>query len=319
MGAADGGARAQHAARGVVPALRRVGAWCSAGATTLRGQVAFDAEGGASTRDAARRRRSTARRHQTESTTRPMLPGSRGTCSRLQRAGIAARFRNTLGATGAIGARGAQLRPRRRGPDRRLFRNAAWPGAGRRPWPRPRCTPTQRVPPSDGGIAGPGRRAACRWEDVTMSLGVPVRAFHVKSRDLPTLVDFAGTQAGEYGSTSTRPAVGDYILNHVGYAISRIPEDDRRRARHCMKSCCAAMRRRPDERGCARRAWPTNQKGVAISYSTVPRPRAGQLAAGRRATLRGTRPGTSWRSAAGRPQRSPASGHPRGLAQGPGR
>ena len=58
-----------------------------------------------------------------------------------------------------------------------------------------------------------------------MCLGVPGRI--VEIHDLVAIVDFWGMRREVRLELVDQPvAVGDYILNHVGYAIRRIPEDD---------------------------------------------------------------------------------------------
>jgi hydrogenase expression/formation protein HypC len=58
-----------------------------------------------------------------------------------------------------------------------------------------------------------------------MCLGVPGRI--VEIHDLVAVVDFWGMRREVRLELVDQPvAVGDYILNHVGYAIRRIPEDD---------------------------------------------------------------------------------------------
>lgn len=58
-----------------------------------------------------------------------------------------------------------------------------------------------------------------------MCLGVPGRVLDV--RGLIATVDFFGVTREVRLELVDRPvAPGDYILNHVGYAIRRIPEED---------------------------------------------------------------------------------------------
>jgi hydrogenase expression/formation protein HypC len=58
-----------------------------------------------------------------------------------------------------------------------------------------------------------------------MCLGVPGRVIEV--RDTLALVDFFGvTRQVRLELVDEPVAPGDYILNHVGYAIRRIPESD---------------------------------------------------------------------------------------------
>jgi hydrogenase expression/formation protein HypC len=58
-----------------------------------------------------------------------------------------------------------------------------------------------------------------------MCLGVPGRVVEVN--DLVATVDFFGVRRQVRLELVDQPvAPGDYILNHVGYAIRRIPEDD---------------------------------------------------------------------------------------------
>jgi hydrogenase expression/formation protein HypC len=58
-----------------------------------------------------------------------------------------------------------------------------------------------------------------------MCLGVPGRI--VETNGLVAVVDFWGVRREVRLELVDQPvAVGDYILNHVGYAIRRIPEAD---------------------------------------------------------------------------------------------
>jgi len=58
-----------------------------------------------------------------------------------------------------------------------------------------------------------------------MCLGVPGRVIEI--RDNLALVDFFGVSRQVRLELVDEPvAPGDYILNHVGYAIRRIPESD---------------------------------------------------------------------------------------------
>ena len=58
-----------------------------------------------------------------------------------------------------------------------------------------------------------------------MCLGVPGRIVEVNG--LVATVDFWGIRRQVRLELVDQPVVpGDYILNHVGYAIRRIPEDD---------------------------------------------------------------------------------------------
>jgi hydrogenase expression/formation protein HypC len=58
-----------------------------------------------------------------------------------------------------------------------------------------------------------------------MCLGVPGRIVEING--LVAVADFWGMRREVRLELVDQPvAVGDYILNHVGYAIRRIPEDD---------------------------------------------------------------------------------------------
>jgi hydrogenase expression/formation protein HypC len=58
-----------------------------------------------------------------------------------------------------------------------------------------------------------------------MCLGVPGRVIEVKG--LVAKVDFFGVTRDVRLELVDQPvAPGDYVLNHVGYAIRRIPEED---------------------------------------------------------------------------------------------
>jgi hydrogenase expression/formation protein HypC len=60
-----------------------------------------------------------------------------------------------------------------------------------------------------------------------MCLGVPGRIIGIDASGLMAVVDFWGMRREVRLELVDQPvAVGDYILNHVGYAIRRIPEDD---------------------------------------------------------------------------------------------
>ena len=58
-----------------------------------------------------------------------------------------------------------------------------------------------------------------------MCLGVPGRILEIHGA--MAIVDFFGvTRQVRLDLIDEQVAVGDYILNHVGFAIRRIPEDD---------------------------------------------------------------------------------------------
>lgn len=60
-----------------------------------------------------------------------------------------------------------------------------------------------------------------------MCLGVPGRVIEIDALGLVATVDFFGVRRQVRLELVDQPvAPGDYILNHVGYAIRRIPEDD---------------------------------------------------------------------------------------------
>ena len=60
-----------------------------------------------------------------------------------------------------------------------------------------------------------------------MCLGVPGLVIDVASDGLVATVDFFGVRRVVRLDLVDSPvAPGDYVLNHVGYAIRRIPEDD---------------------------------------------------------------------------------------------
>ena len=60
-----------------------------------------------------------------------------------------------------------------------------------------------------------------------MCLGVPGRIVEVDEDGLTATVDFFGVRRVIRLDLVDQPvAAGDYVLNHVGYAIRRIPEDD---------------------------------------------------------------------------------------------
>ena len=60
-----------------------------------------------------------------------------------------------------------------------------------------------------------------------MCLGVPGRIVDVDANGLSATVDFFGVRRTVRLELVDQPvAPGDYILNHVGYAIRRIPEED---------------------------------------------------------------------------------------------
>jgi hydrogenase expression/formation protein HypC len=60
-----------------------------------------------------------------------------------------------------------------------------------------------------------------------MCLGVPGRVVEVSADGISAIVDFFGVRRAVRLELVDQPvAPGDYVLNHVGYAIRRIPEDD---------------------------------------------------------------------------------------------
>lgn len=60
-----------------------------------------------------------------------------------------------------------------------------------------------------------------------MCLGVPGRVISIDAGGLLATVDFFGVRRVVRLELIDQPvAPGDYVLNHVGYAIRRIPEDD---------------------------------------------------------------------------------------------
>lgn len=60
-----------------------------------------------------------------------------------------------------------------------------------------------------------------------MCLGVPGLVVDVSADGLVATVDFSGVlRVVRLELVDSRVSPGDYVLNHVGYAIRRIPEDD---------------------------------------------------------------------------------------------
>lgn len=60
-----------------------------------------------------------------------------------------------------------------------------------------------------------------------MCLGVPGRIVDIAPDGLVATVDFFGVRRVVRLELVDQPvAPGDYVLNHVGYAIRRIPEED---------------------------------------------------------------------------------------------
>ena len=60
-----------------------------------------------------------------------------------------------------------------------------------------------------------------------MCLGIPGRIVELNADGLTATVDFFGVRRTIRLELVDQPvAAGDYILNHVGYAIRRIPEND---------------------------------------------------------------------------------------------
>src|SRR5512142_2248503 len=60
-----------------------------------------------------------------------------------------------------------------------------------------------------------------------MCLGVPGRVVEVDDMNLMALVDFWGVRRRVRLEIVDEPVqVGDYVLNHVGFAIRRIPPED---------------------------------------------------------------------------------------------
>ena len=60
-----------------------------------------------------------------------------------------------------------------------------------------------------------------------MCLGVPGRIVEIAADGLVATVDFFGVRRAVRLELVDQPvAAGDYVLNHVGYAIRRIPQED---------------------------------------------------------------------------------------------
>ena len=172
---------------------------------------------------------------------------------------ISARFHNTIAAATAASCAGAASR----GTALPVvltggcFQNARSPRDLARRCAAVRCTCTGEVPPGDGGIAlgqaSSRRRLRRRGGDAKGERG------HVsgcsgtgrRSRRLLATVDFWGVRKQVRLEVVDEPvAAGDYILNHVGYAIRRIPPE-RRRTRRWRSTRAARARRtrgRPDGR-----------------------------------------------------------------------
>ena len=69
----------------------------------------------------------------------------------------------------------------------------------------------------------PGLRPTCY--ELSMCLGIPGKVIGVDG--LEATVDFFGVQRRVRLDVVDEPvAPGDYVLNHVGFAIRRIPEDE---------------------------------------------------------------------------------------------
>ncbi len=114
------------------------------------------------------------------------------------------------------------------------------------------------VPPGDGGLAlgqAVRRRARSRAGSrrrSLMCLGVPGRVLEVDG--LTATVDFWGVRRQVRLDVVDEPvAPGDYILNHVGFAIRRIPAEEIGETLASTRPCSPRRAGRPDGRRRARR------------------------------------------------------------------
>ena len=181
----------------------------------------------------------------TRSTSTRQARSPRSICARLWRA-LAADVIAGCSARDRVGTLPRRARPRRRraGParepgDRRLpvvltggcFRTR---GSPRESSPGSRCplryTPTVRVPPATAGSRSARRSSRTRGRapesrSGTMCLGVPGKVVAIDG--MSATVDFFGVRKELRLDIVDEPvSVGDYVLNHVGFAIRRIPPDE---------------------------------------------------------------------------------------------
>ena len=79
-----------------------------------------------------------------------------------------------------------------------------------------------------------------------MCLGVPGRVVEVEVDGLLAVVDFWGVRKHVRLDVVDEPVVaGDYVLNHVGFAIRRIPAEDVGQTLELYETLLAATREDP--------------------------------------------------------------------------